>query len=122
MPAVRFRVNPNHSATLAGVDYQELRSIFDAAAIHYYDQLSALRKKKRLSGNQKEELAWVKQQLKVLEQIKEATYAGLRATWPQSPERPLTKAERRARVSEARKERELLKVFWRRLRQKEIRA
>lgn len=106
--STRFRINEkSRTATLAGVDYQDLRSIFDGAAIHYHDDLRKLRAKKRLTAHEKESKAWVEHQLKVLETIKQAVDAGIQATFPKRLERPLTKKERWALIDHAKKEREL---------------
>lgn len=105
--SVRFQIHGT-KATVSGVEQHDIRSIFDAAAINYYDDLRKLRAKKRLTANEKETRDWLEHQLKVLETLKQAVDAGIRATFPKRPERPLTKKERWALVNNSKKERELL--------------
>lgn len=90
------------------MNYSDLRSIFDAAAIHYYDDLKKLRKKKRLSGSDREALAWYEHMVKVLDLIKLSVDAGIHATYPTKVVRPLTKKERLATVTAERNERVLI--------------
>lgn len=105
--SVRFRIHENtRQATVAGVHYQDLRSIFSAAAINYYDDLAKLRRKKRLSAQERENLAWVEGQLQIIKTIEGAISDAIAATHP--PPRPPTKADRLRAVQEARKERLLL--------------
>ena len=108
--AVRFRIHENRTAVLAGVDYNDLRSVFDGAAIHYYDEVRQLRKlgdRRKLTAQERGRLAFNEHQIKVLDMIKAATDAGIAATFPPRPERALTKAERWAAVRERKAEREL---------------
>ncbi len=109
MPSVRFRIaGKTKSATLSGVNYQDLRSVFDAAAINFHDDLEKLRSRKRRSRDDREAAAWIRNQLKVLELIRGAVDAGIAATYPGRPPRPPTKSERLEAVTKARKERELI--------------
>ena len=103
--SARFRIHPNHTATLAGVDHRDLRSVFDAAAIHYYDMVQSLERKKRLTADDREGLAWAKAQLKVLDAIKIAVDAGIKATFPCRPKRVPTKADRLKAVRAVQQER-----------------
>lgn len=103
--AIRFRVNPKKTATLSGVDYADLRSIFAAAQVNFYQDAEKLRSKKRLSSQDRENLAWVKSQISLLEAINLATEQGLSATFPTRPTPPPTKAQRLAAVTAERRER-----------------
>ena len=109
--AVRFRIHENRTAVLAGVDYNDLRSVFDGAAIHYYDEVRQLRElgdRRKLAAHERERLAFAEHQIKVLDMIKAATDTGIAATFPPRPERAPTKAERWAAVRQRKAERELL--------------
>ena len=109
--AVRFRIHENRTAVLAGVDYNDLRSVFDGAAIHYYDEVRQLRKlrdRRKLTAQERGQLAFAEHQIRVLDMIKAATDTGIAATFPPRPERAPTKAERWAAVRQRKAEREFL--------------
>lgn len=105
--SVRFRIHEkSRMATVAGVDYQDLRSVFTAASIHYHDDLAKLRNKERLTIDDREMQTWIESQLQVLKVIEGAISDGISATYPPRP-KP-TRAERLHAVQEARKRRVLL--------------
>lgn len=96
--SVRFRIHKNGSATLAGVDYQDLRSVLDGAAIHYYDDLRTER--------HPESIDFIKHQIKVLQLAKDAVDQAIAATFPPKP--ALTPAQRRKKIRMEREERILI--------------
>ncbi len=107
MSAVRFRINADKSATLAGVHYQDLRGVLDAAAIHYYEDLRKLRAKKRPSARDREMLEYVTGMLQVLETTRLAVSAGIAATYPKY-DRAFTPAERLEAIKAERNERVMI--------------
>ncbi len=105
----RVTIHEGGSATLAGVNYRDLRSLFDGAALHAYDALKKAEKDRKLKGAERaEHLAYYRQEIQLLEAINEALLDAIRDSFPSRPERKPTKAERLAAVTEERKERQLL--------------
>ena len=93
MSAIRFRIQSSGNATLAGIYRLDLQSIFNAATLHYQGEFRRLRSKKRLTQDDREMVYHVKNQLKLLDSIKEAVRDAIDATYPPPP--PPTKASRK---------------------------
>lgn len=100
--SVRFRIHPNGTATLAGVGRNDLRSVFDAASIHYHEDLARERDKKKPDQQM---VDFLRHQLQVLDDIRRAVDSAIAATFP--PRQPPTIKERMEAVLRERRERAL---------------
>lgn len=100
---MRYRITGRESATVAGVDHADMRSILTAAANHYYDEL---RKSARRSDPEME--AFCRSQLQVLDALKASMAAEIDRINGRTPRVLRSKAERLRAVTEARRERILL--------------
>lgn len=101
--SARFKIHPSGNATISGINYRVFRSILDAASIHYHEDIEKFRKSKK--KQEKDLVAYQKEQLKAIDYLRQAIHQGIEDTFPNRPAKRLTKAERFAKVRASEKER-----------------
>lgn len=105
--SVRLRIYKDHTATLAGINYQDLRGIFDWAMCALYEDKKRLRAKKSRTKQEEEQLQYLDGMLQVAEEFLKATNAAIAASFPKHT-RTLSKVERYDLIREERRERLLI--------------
>jgi hypothetical protein len=97
--APRIKIHKDGRATMAGLNYDDLRSILTAAWLNNNESL-------RKANEDPESLGWYATQLKLIDLARASLNAAIARTFPPRP--PPTKAQRLASIRAAIAERKLL--------------
>lgn len=109
--ATRVRIHPTNTATVAGINYRDLREIVTAAELHCYDSIAKIKKAKK--KHDAEMLAYNEGLLKAAQALREAIEVGINTVnghpngYGNDHLLPseMTVAERRKRLAETKAER-----------------
>lgn len=99
----RFKIDQAGCASVSGIHYTNMRWILDAAFVSFHDSLKKEKSKKKPD---KENIAELERQLKIMALFQESMGESIKASHPRP--RPPTKEERLAIVRKEKYEREFI--------------